>query len=316
MSAAPRPHDAVTSANERRQTGSGAVTRFPFSAARIIDRLVGHGWRWSFRRRRAVSVLIVAGAIAAMIVVLRWADAAFLRPSLITGWTLMACLIGLTLIGVRRRLPVLPLGRVASWTQVHVYSGLFAIGVFVLHAPAMLADGILERGLSVLFWFVSGSGVYGLIASRRLPPKLTAIGGDDRFDQIPWRREQIATAAVDQVESLAGEPNVRVLGEFYDRYLRQYFRDRPSVWTVLMPRVTRRRRLTHGLMELDRYLDEEGRVVTGRLVALVRRRDELDYQTALQWRLRGWVIVHATASIALVVTGIIHGILALRFLGA
>ena len=68
-----------------------------------------------------------------------------------------------------------------------------------------------------------------------------------------------------------------------------------------------------GLNELHRYLEDDGKEVADELAGLVRRRDELDTQHALQWRLRAWVAVHAVMSLGLVALAIMHTIHALQF---
>ena len=306
---------------ERRQPVNAKKTSPWVEPIRIgLDRVVGSGRSYSFRRRRFVALACVGLSLAVMSVVVAAVDAALAHRGVMTGWTLMACLLILTAIGLRRRLPGLPLGTMSTWTQVHIYTGLFTIGMFLMHTPAMmrgnlLADGYFEGTLSVLFWFVSGSGIYGLIASRRLPVRLSTVGEQIRFDQIQFRREQIADHAIREIHELKTFASVAVLGEFHDQYLNRYFQRPPTLAYVLVPNSVRRRRTLAGLLELNRYLDDEGTVASGRLAGLVRHRDDLDYQYALQWRLRTWVRVHATATIALLAMAAIHGILALRFMG-
>ena len=82
-----------------------------------------------------------------------------------------------------------------------------------------------------------------------------------------------------------------------------------------MPTGGRRRRLLSDLKDLERYLESEGRSTAGRFAALVRRRDDLDYQFALQLRLRLWVAFHSILTLALLATSLIHSFMALRFAG-
>ena len=305
--------------HERRQTRQpSAWARTGENLSLLWNRLIGSGRTFSFRRRRVIAIFAVTMATALMMWLVSVADTSLLHRGVMTGWTLMACLVMLVTIGVRRRIPILPLGKMSTWTQVHLYTGAFTIGVFLMHTPSIfrgqfIANGYFEGTLSLLFWTVSASGVYGLIASRRLPVRLTNVGEQIRFDQIQWRREQICERATEEIQSLETPAAIRVLGEFHEKYLSRYFRYPPSLLYVLVPTSVRRRRTLAGLVELTRYLDEEGKNACGNLAALVRHRDDLDYQYALQLRLRLWVVGHATASIALIVMAIIHGILALRF---
>ncbi|TWT87805.1 hypothetical protein [Neorhodopirellula pilleata] len=306
---------------ERRRPASA---KKPFQWTEPLQRglewMIGAGTSYSFRRRRFVSLISVGLSLTVMSAIVAYVDAMMWHRGVMTGWTLMACLVMLTTIGVRRRVPGLRLGTMSTWTQVHIYTGLFSIGMFLLHTPTIwrgrfIADGYFEGSLSTLFWFVSGSGIYGLIASRRLPVRLSTVGEQIRFDQIQWRRHQIADLATEEISELKSFAAITVLGEFHENYLNRFFQRPPTLAYLVFPNSVRRRRMMAGLLELNRYLDEEGKIASGRLAGLVRHRDDLDYQYALQLRLRMWVWVHATASIALLVMAIIHGILALRFLG-
>jgi hypothetical protein len=269
----------------------------------------------SFRSRRRISICVTAIALGA-VAVYAWIQAGSLaHTSFFTGSTLLSAVLLLVLLGVRRRLPVLPLGSVSTWTQVHLYTGAFAVGVFILHVPELIGGGLFECGLSIVFWLVTVSGFYGLYASRTLPKKLTAVEGQHRFDRVAWHRDQIAEKGRELLEELDEGSAVRVLGSFYTNYLNPFFESKPSLAYVLIPSGVRRRRLLSGLTELNRYLESNGRDTAGRFAALVRRRDDLDYQYALQLRLRLWLVIHCTFSVALVAGGIVHAVMVWRFAG-
>ena len=84
---------------------------------------------------------------------------------------------------------------------------------------------------------------------------------------------------------------------------------------MIVPSGVRRRRLLNGLKELDRYLENDGKQTAGQFAALVRCRDDLDYQFAIQLRLRLWLVIHSVFSLALLAGAIIHAALVLRFVG-
>lgn len=269
----------------------------------------------SFRNRRRISlsltlIALLVVALIAWIQTGRLADASFF-----TGSTLLGAVLLLVLLGVRRRLPVLPLGSVSSWTQIHLYAGIFSAGVYVIHVPSLVAGGVFECGLSIVFLLVTASGFYGIYASRTLPKRLTAVEGQHRFDRVVWHRGQIAEKARELLDELDEQTGIRVLGSFYTNYLNPFFGSRPSLAYVLVPTGVRRRRLLSGLTELNRYLESEGRSTAGRFAALVRRRDDLDYQYALQLRLRLWLVIHCVFSVALIVGGIVHAVMVWRFAG-
>ncbi len=269
----------------------------------------------SFRNRRRISFAVTLVALA-LVAGIAWIQHGRLaHASFFTGATLLGSILLLVLLGVRRRLPVLPLGSVSTWTQIHLYAGIFSAGVYAMHVPALVAGGVFECGLSIVFLLVTASGFYGIYASRTLPKRLTVVEGQHRFDRVAWHRVQIAEKARQLLDELTEQAGIRVLGSFYTNYLNPFFSSRPSLAYVLVPSGVRRRRLLSGLKELDRYLESEGRGTAGRFAALVRRRDDLDYQFALQLRLRLWLVVHCVFSVALVIGGIVHAVLVWRFAG-
>ncbi len=267
----------------------------------------------SFRMRRRVSLAVTAIALLVVWVIAWIQEGRLAHVAFFTGSTTLGALVLLALLGVRRRLPILPLGNASTWTQVHLYTGLFCLGVYVMHVPTLVGGGVFEFALSLVFLLVSASGVYGVYASRTLPRRLSAVEGQHRFDRVGWHRDQISDAAQGLLDEMSEQSAVRVLGGFYDQYLRPYFAAQPNFAYVLAPSGARRRRLLNGLKELDRYLESEGRETSGRLAALVRRRDDLDYQFALQMRLRLWLVIHSSFSIVLLAGAIVHGCLAWRF---
>ncbi len=268
----------------------------------------------SFRLRRFLALTLTLLAILAVWVIATLVDARLGRPAIFTGSTVLASLFVLVLLGVRRRLPFWPLGSASTWTQIHIYTGVFAGGVYAMHVPTLVAGGRLELVLSLLFVAVTLSGFYGVFVSRTLPKKLSSIESQPRFDLVPWHRQQILIAAQGLLDGIREQTADRVLGVFYNSNLKAFFQDRPSLAFVVAPNTLRRKRLLYGLQQLDRYLEDEGRETVGAFAALVRKRDELDYQYALQLRLRLWLVVHGFLSLLLIAMSVAHAFIALRFM--
>lgn len=265
------------------------------------------------RRQLSLVLTVVALAFVALIVWIQ--ESRLAHTSFFTGTLLLGSILVLMLLGVRRRIPVLALGNVSTWTQVHIYTALFSLGVYVLHVPVLIGSGTFESGLSILFLSVAASGIYGLVASRTIPKQLTAIQGEQRFDQIPWFRQQIAIKAGQVLIDITERTSAGVIERLYETELEPYFSSGPSLAYLAVPSGRRRRRLLSNLKEIDRYLETEGRATAGRFAGLVRRRDDLDYQFAMQLRLRLWLVIHCLLSVALVAGGIVHATIAWRFAG-
>ncbi len=267
----------------------------------------------NFRQRRTIAIAVTVFALAIVWLLTQYQNSRLGHGSYVTGASCLAALLMLVMIGVRRRIPVLKLGSVSTWTQVHIYTGFFATAVYVMHVPSLIAGGKFEFGLSLLFWIVSISGFYGLYASRMLPRRLAMIRSEKRFDQMSWHRSQLATVAGKLIGEVDDQATSRVLGSYYVKFLQPFFVTRPTFAYVLVPSGTRKRRLLAGLRELNRYLEDDGRAMAGQFAYLVRQRDDLDYQFALQLRLRLWLVVHAVFSIMLVAGSIMHAFVAWRF---
>jgi len=269
----------------------------------------------SFRNRRRIALVATFMALLVMFAIVWIQEGRLADVSLLTGGTLLTCILLLGLFGMRRRLPILPLGSVSTWTQIHIYMGFFTTGVYWMHVPSLIGNGIFEGTLSIVFLLVTASGFYGLYASRTLPKRLTTVEGHHRFDRVGWHRGQIADHAKHLLEELSVHVGIPVLGSFYTEHLNPFFNSGPSLSYVLIPTGGRRRRLLSGLKDLERHLESEDRGTAGQFAALVRHRDDLDYQFALQLRLRLWVAFHSILTLALVVGGIVHGCMAIRFSG-
>ena len=68
-----------------------------------------------------------------------------------------------------------------------------------------------------------------------------------------------------------------------------------------------------GLENIDRYLSEEGRAQRREMSLLVQARDDLDFQSAIQNRIRLWASAHSWVLGTFLVLTIAHVILAHQF---
>lgn len=267
-----------------------------------------------FRNRRMLALTLTLGALAVFALLHQRTENRLGHASFLSGATLLACLVFLVLIAVRKRLVMLPLWNVSTWVQIHIYTGIFALVVYLFHVPRIIANGYFEGGLSLLFLGVSSSGLYGLYVSRTAPRKLASVPGEYRFDQIAWDRKRLAQAAAEILQQLEQSLAAPVLATFYRDHLHRYFAAETPVNFILHPNSLRRKKLLAAMQELDRYFTDSARSAAGQLAALVRRRDELDFHYAMQLRLRLWVVVHSALSLVLLLWSLIHTFLVIGYL--
>ena len=269
---------------------------------------------FTFNRRRLRNFSLTLIALGILAVIVATQNRTLSRSSFTTGYLLLGCLVFLAAFNLRKKLPFLPLiGSAAFWMQLHIYVGLSTFVIFGFHLAWHVPNGIFECFLAVLYLTVAGSGLYGLYATRVLPKRLTAMREEVIYERIPWLRMEIAQQAKDIVLG-AGE-SAEVLTRFYANRLARYF-ERPRNFAYLINPTGRvRRQLVAEIEELDRFLAIEQRQASRNLKELVKQKDDLDYQNALQGRLKIWLFVHIGLTYSLLAVSFLHLVIVHSFSG-
>jgi hypothetical protein len=97
---------------------------------------------------------------------------------------------------LRRIQQVLPLVAARHWMRAHIWLGLLAIPVLVMHGGVFPWGGSLSTWLMVLFLAVSASGIYGLALQQTLPRRLLEdVPAETVHTQIPFVRAQLRADA-------------------------------------------------------------------------------------------------------------------------
>ena len=262
-----------------------------------------------FARRRVRNVALTISAVAILAAIVMWMDRSLLHRSFFTGYVLIGSLFLLAGFGMRKRIPMIAgIGTAAFWMQMHIYVGFASFAVFAMHVSFRVPDGMLESILAMLYFVVFFSGIYGLWASRTIPRKLTSVGEEVIFERIPTFKRTLARRAQSIVmESCESTP---VLANFYVNRLSGFFEGRRGLGYLLMPTGRTRRHLIAEIEELDRFLTQKDRHISRELAIIVRKKDDLDYHTAMQGRLKLWLFVHIAITWSLLIFSVVHGVLA------
>ena len=231
----------------------------------------------------------------------------------LTGWALLAGMFVLTIYNVRKKLPFLPLGKSETWLQIHIYLGFFTTLLFLIHLNFRLPHGWFEVTLTWLFVLVSGSGFVGLFFSRVKPRRLTARGGEVIFEKIPALRH----AAKVEAEAIALGPDAKspAIAEFYAKRLAEFFSGPKNQWKHLLESRRPLNALLAALDDLRRFATDTDREKLEKLAELVRRKDGLDYQRALQLALKLWLFVHIPLTYGLMIFTVLHIVIVFAFSG-
>ncbi|HXC01353.1 MAG TPA: hypothetical protein VNU49_01790 [Opitutaceae bacterium] len=264
-----------------------------------------------YRRLAAgLGLAVFAAALIFLHGVLRVA----LQPAgLDTGLILYALIVALTLFNARKKFPFLPLLRASTWMQFHVYTGWLAVLVFLLHTNWSWPHGTMEQILEVLFILVALSGVFGLLISRWLPARMTRSGEPIIYERIPALRIQLREHVEARVRHGEETTASSSLSDFYVRHLRAYLNRKPGWWLALAGVDPMLLQVRTELQALERYLNPDEQAIARELEECIEAKRDLDYQYAGNRLLKLWLFVHIPLSYSLIILGLVHGCLAIRY---
>jgi hypothetical protein len=245
---------------------------------------------------------------------IKWISGRLGDESTFTGCVLLMATLSLYLLTLRKRIMSRGLGAVSVWLQLHSYAGVFASIVFLMHINWPVR-GPFELCLAGCFCFVAVTGIALGIVSRVTPAKLAALKQDFALEQIPRLQYAVAIDAHHLALQSTQLGEGATLSEYYQSRLLPYFQTQRGFFYRLLPTGTKRRQLLRELEDLDRYLATEGVKQRRRLSAMVQSKDDLDYHSAMQIRLRWLYATHMALTWSLLILIGVHVVLVLRFSG-
>jgi len=248
------------------------------------------------------------------------------------------------LLGARKKIPVWRVGRAQSWMRGHLWLGFLSFPLILFHGGFHFG-GPLTRMLMWLFIFVWVSGILGAALQHFMPRFQTAqLPMETIYEQIDRVRGQLAEEAGQLVEetcsTLEGEvsrasdrqramsasagtqggltvasglqANRQVstqLRQFLDDEMLPYL-ERPGAHAMSLSNEAQAQAMFQRFRvllpsELHSNLDD--------LENICEEKRQLDKQNRLHKILHGWLLVHIPLSLALILLGAIHAVMALRF---
>ena len=235
-------------------------------------------------------------------------DAAFMN-----GWILFAGMALLAIFNLRKKLNILPLLRMSTWLQLHIYTGLLCLLLFLLHTNFSLPNGPFEIILWILYMTMTVSGLVGVLLSRLLPHRISARGERVIFERIPILRAQIARDIEQLAMTSVRETRASTIADFYLAELAPYLERPKHLIGHLIGANKPERRLHVAIRELERYLDERGRQILNEIDSLVSAKADLDYQYATQLTLKSWLFFHLPLNYGLMLFTLAHIVIVYAF---
>lgn len=269
--------------------------------------------RWALKIGNRIAPMLAVGLTVGLLWLIRGRALARMgNESFATGYALLAICTLLMLLPLRKRLISKPLGRLAIWQRTHHYLGMLSIAVYLIHAGPT-TNGGLETALAITFWGIALSGIVGWYVNRTSPRLLRAAGAHVLREDIPIQKKQLCERAYQIALAAAGNSETASLADHYQSELSEFlFRPR-SILYRLFPTGTKRRALLESLESVDRYLNDDGRQQRKEMSSLVTLKDNLDFQSAIQTRIRLWAYSHTLLIGAFLVFTIAHVLLAHQY---
>jgi hypothetical protein len=253
---------------------------------------------------------------------------------LIFGSVGFAFMIFAALLGARKKVPVWRLGRAQAWMRGHLWLGLLSLPLILFHGGFRFG-GVMTSVLMILLIIVVTSGVFGAVLQHYMPPAMTSdIPLETIFDQIDRVRGQLlqeadefvegvtasggalATAAVSRAAAIATEElpavsaaDIAPLRKFYDREMRPFL-EKPNAGGCALADSTKAHAMFIGLQTL---LPPEVHETVKDLADICEEERQLRRQARMHRWLHGWLILHIPLSLALLLLGAVHAVMALRF---
>lgn len=252
-----------------------------------------------------------------------------------TGGTIPGLLYGIAgygmmwfaaLLGARKRVPVWRLGRAQSWMRGHIWFGLLTLPMILFHS-GFSSRGPLAALLMVLLFLVFFSGIAGAVIQHFVPSMITStIPLETIYEEIPHVRQQLLAEADTRVRVLftedyaeaASESEEMVEMEAEDReYVAGVYRQMivPFLRNPDVPTSQLRdpNRAASFFEALRRRLPSTAHDAIADLESICEEERQLIRQQRLYIWLHSWLLVHVPLSIALIVLGGVHAIVALRY---
>jgi hypothetical protein len=236
------------------------------------------------------------------------------------------------------------------WLAQHIWLGLLTFPLVCLHTSLLTRwGGMLPSVLLVVYFVVFVSGVWGLFLQQRLPRHLLQDLPDETIrSQIPQLTSELRTEAELLVLATCGPPaddpkaGLAILEEGIGRVrssrggkgtgllrvlppqplidtepLRRYFHDfiDPYLRDDLsyLSKLRLRARMESDFGDLRVRVNPEAHEVVDALKDLCQRRRQFDEQVWIHSWLHGWIVVHLSFSLALLILVVWHAVSAPLF---
>jgi hypothetical protein len=220
------------------------------------------------------------------------------------------------LLGARKQVPTWRIGRAQTWMRGHLWLGLLSLLLILFHS-GFAFRGPLTLALMLLFFIVIGSGILGAAIQHYVPSLMTSrVPLETIYEEIPHVRAQLREEADQLVAAISQSALLEI-----ERDDREHFREaylnkvRPYLENPETPNaeLADPLRSEETFEALRRLLSPQVHSALDDLENICAEEQQLSRQIRIYRWLHAWLLVHVPLSIALLVLGAVHAVVALRY---
>jgi hypothetical protein len=242
-----------------------------------------------------------------------------------------AFMIFAALLGARKRVPVWRVGRAQTWMRGHLWLGLLSLPIIVLHSGLRYGHG-LTAVLMTLLVLVVASGVFGAALQHYMPRVMTReVPMETIYEEIGHVRAQLLEEAEELVKqattvapkaAAAGvteatettavavvEDQNTPLRNFFEQEMKPFLENPGARGHALADQAQSR----SAFVQLRTLVPPALHTTLEDLESICEEERQLSLQARLHVWLHGWLLLHIPLSLALILLGAIHAVMALRF---
>jgi hypothetical protein len=243
----------------------------------------------------------------------------------------LAFMIFAALLGARKKFPVWRVGRAQTWMRGHLWLGLLSLPLIVFHSGFRYGHG-LTAVLMTLLLIVVASGVFGAALQHNMPRIMTReVTMETIYEEIDHVRAQLREEAEEIVKQATAESatvvaagatestgtsTVAVLNDqaaplrnFFERELKPFLESPGARGHALGNEAQSR----SAFAQLRTLVPPALHTTVEDLESICEEERQLSVQARLHMWLHGWVLVHVPVSLALILLGVVHAVMALRY---
>jgi hypothetical protein len=241
-----------------------------------------------------------------------------------------ASMIFAALLGARKRVPVWRVGRAQTWMRGHLWLGLLSLPLIVFHSGFLYGHG-LSAALMTLLIVVVASGVFGAALQHYMPRVMTReVTMETIYEEIEHVRAQLreeaeelftqATAVTPKAAAAGGdgstvtsvaarEDEAAPLRNFFEQELKPFL-DSPAARGHALADQAQSR---SAFAQLRTLVPPALHTTLEDLEGICEEERQLSLQARLHLWLHAWLLLHVPLSLALILLGAVHAVMALRF---